>query len=127
MFQNYRPAQKYLDVALQDLKQSLRDPAGCVTEAEVQMNALLGSSTPQSATPKYVGIDARRSGGAFTPTGIPFSNGKKDDTPTTSTVTMNRARLLEKYGAPPALSPWSGNASPHVRKKFKPPARKSSV
>lgn len=116
-----------MDVALQDLKQSLKDPAGCVAEADVQISTLLGSSTPQSVTPKLASIEAKKSAGLFTPTGIPSGNGKKDDTPTTSSLPMNRARLLEKYGAPPALSPWNTNASPHVRQKFKPPARKPSM
>lgn len=102
----------------------MSDPDACVVEAESHVNELLGSSTPQSVTPK-LGIEARR-GGMLTPTGMCSTNGKKDETPTSSSISMNRARLLEKYGAPPALSPWSANASPHVRQKFKPPARKPS-
>ncbi len=116
-----RPAQKHLDAALQNLKQSVSDPASCVTEAEEQVNILLGSATPQSATPKY-GIQAGR---MLTPNGFCSVDVKKEDTPTSSNnVAVSRARLLEKYGAPPALSPWSTSASPHVRQKFKPPARK---
>lgn len=122
-----RPALKHLDTALQDLKQSVKDPNGCVTEAEGQVDVLLGNATPQQATPRY-GKEASGRGGMFTPTGVVCStNGKKNETPTSSNLTINRARLLEKYPEPPALSPWNGCASPLVRKKFKPPARKPSA
>ncbi|KAI9551569.1 hypothetical protein GHT06_021902 [Daphnia sinensis] len=122
-----RPALKHLDAALQDLKQSVKDPSGCVTEAEGQMDVLLGNTTPQQATPKY-GNEVSGRGGMFTPTGVFCStNGKKNETPTSSNLTINRARLLEKYPEPPALSPWNGCASPLVRQKFKPPARKPSA
>ena len=121
LFSN-RPAQKHLDVALKNLKQLISDPASCVAEAEVQVNVLLGSTTPQSATPRY-GIEAKR-GGMFTPNALYSADVKKNDTPTSSNVSVSRARLLEKYGTPPALSPWNAHASPQVRQKFKPPARK---
>ncbi|XP_057378960.1 uncharacterized protein LOC130701035 [Daphnia carinata] len=122
-----RPALKHLDAALQDLKQSVKDPSGCVTEAEGQVDVLLGNATPQQATPKYGNeVSGRR--GMFTPTGVVCStNGKKSETPTSTNHTINRARLLEKYPEPPALSPWNGCASPLVRQKFKPPARKPSA
>ena len=112
---------KHLEISLQELKQSISDPSVCITEAELQVVAILGNTTPQSGTPRF-GKDVRRSG-AFTPTGVYSVDVKKDDTPSTS-ASVTRSRLLEKYGTPPALSPSFANASPHVRQKFKPPARK---
>lgn len=125
----FRPALKYLDAALHDLKQLVKDPGGCVNEAEGQVDVLLGSATPQQATPQQAtpsyGNEASGRGAMFTPTGVACSaDGKKNETPTSSNLTINRARLLEKYPDPPALTPWNGCASPLVRQKFKPPARK---
>ena len=119
----FRPAQKHLENALHSLKESLNDPDAFLSAAEAQLSNLLASNTPQSSTPRY--RSENRKGGMFTPTGVLVGDVTKDDTPTSaSSVTMARARLLEKYGTPPALSPWNNSASPHVRQRFKPPARK---
>lgn len=118
---NCRPALKHIASALEELKRNIPDTATCISEAEEQMAQLLGSTTPHSATPKFSN-DLRRN--MFTPSGAPTIDGRKE-TPTSTNPTVSRARLLEKFGNPPALTPLNNVSSPHVRQKFKPPARKS--
>ena len=118
MFFFDRPSQKHLEAALNDLKVAIDDVAGCISEAEGQMFNLLGQSTPQTTTPKY---GSAAGGSGKRPTPIASCEGKA--TPVSTNPLVNRARLLEKYGTPPALTPYGGNPTPRVMQKFKPPAK----
>lgn len=116
-----RPVHKHLDAALGILKQTISDAVRFVGEVEGYVLSLLGSSTPQSSTPKSL-VEVS---GRITPTGTADVAAARKDTPVSTNSLVNRARLLEKYGNPPPLTAYGGTSSPLVRQKFKPPARKT--
>jgi hypothetical protein len=117
----FRPSSKHLDTALTALKRNLSDPTDCVTEAEAQLSNLLGNGNVTPSAISRIGSGLRRESGSNTPTSLGSNQSK---TPASAgNAIANRARLLEKYGTPPALSPLTVTATPLVRQKFKPPAR----
>merc|ERR1712071_147412 len=119
-----RPASKHLDSALNDLKRMLSDPAECIRQAGLHVSSFFGNITPNATTRKFAADEKKA---ACTPN---YSiEGSKNNTPSSTTSNASnpsvcRTRLLEKYGAPPSLSPWNSTPSPDVRQKFKPPAKK---